>query len=282
MRRQILVIGVLGLLLVACDGLALEGSEERLISVDGEERLFIVYRPSDEPDMPLVLSLHGDGGDAVGNRGEMGLDEVAEREGFTVAYLEASEGAGIWTTSDVAYFEAVLDLMIDEFDIDSSRVYVVGFSAGGFATHYLGAVLSQRITAITSIGGLMPAPEMAELGPVIREAYERTDLNLPQEPSRPVPVMIIHGLNDQIVPYGGVDSSAQYWADWNGCTIPPTIDSLEDVDLPAEIYENCDDGVSVIVIPFTTEEEDHIVPRGNEPFETAELFWGYVSEFRLD
>ena len=75
-----------------------------------------------------------------------------------------------------------------KFSVDTSRVYVAGLSEGGFMSLHLGCALSDRIAAAAAVGAAMP----------------KTMICLP---SRPVPMLMINGTSDPVVPYGGVPST---------------------------------------------------------------------------
>jgi polyhydroxybutyrate depolymerase len=69
--------------------------------------------------------------------------------------------------------------------VDPRRVFVVGYSNGGFMAHRLACDLSGRIAAVVSIAGAGPRPEEG------------------CEPKVPVRVLQIHGDADDIVSYTG-------------------------------------------------------------------------------
>ena len=85
---------------------------------------------------------------------------------------------------DIAFFNQMLDQLGSKFSPDSSRIYAVGLSEGGFMSLRLGCALSDRIAAVATVGAAMP----------------KTMICLP---SRPVPLVMINGTSDPVVPYGG-------------------------------------------------------------------------------
>jgi polyhydroxybutyrate depolymerase len=163
--------------------------------------------------LPLVLDLHGSGGNAAGQARNSGLETLAATETFLVATLEA-EGAR-WNVpvqparaDDVAYVGDVIADVASRVCSDETRVYATGFSGGGRMSSLLGCALGARLAAIAPVSGLrFPGPCKG--------------------PS--VPVLTFHGLADRQNPYDGhaagrgaeweesVPDALDGWARHNGC-----------------------------------------------------------------
>ena len=119
------------------------------LTVAGEDRSYVVTRPAElEQPVPLVIVLHGGFGDADYARDNYGWDELAEREGFVVAYPNgiarawaAGNGCcgrpGASGTDDVAFLTAVVDDISARVGIDESRVFATGMSNGGMMAYRL-------------------------------------------------------------------------------------------------------------------------------------------------
>jgi len=60
---------------------------------------------------------------------------------------------GDCTTDDIGFIEGLLDELEANYRVDSSRVYVTGYSNGAYMTHRLGCELSERIAAIAPVMG---------------------------------------------------------------------------------------------------------------------------------
>lgn len=155
---------------------------------------------------PLVLVLHGHAGSASLVFGKERLDapmqqwlEIAEREQLLVIApdgLKGSDNKRGWNDcrtdastnpkgDDVGFIGALIDKAIANHDADPDRVYVIGMSNGGIMTYRLGVELAPRLAAIASIAALWPAKSLCPA------------------PTHPMPLLLVHGTADKIVPYGG-------------------------------------------------------------------------------
>ncbi len=292
MRRLVLLmiaaVAVTGALWGGLAAQAVEGEfAEYEIEVDGRERYFIVYAPTEGADLPVVLDFHGWGGTAEAQAEGSGLLAVAEEEGFIVVYPQAlEENTLLWAPSqDVTYVQAVLDVVKQDYDVDETRTYAVGFSGGAFMTHYLGGALSDQLAAIATLDGYLPDfPNLVEFGGLLPEALETVpDLELPPQPVRPVPVQIIHGIEDTIVPYAGIPGTIAIWTDWNGCDATPETEAVN-AQVTLDVYANCDGDARVELYTFSTG-EDEAHGYGLDDFmdaTTAEVMWAFLTQFSLE
>ncbi|MBI1321557.1 MAG: prolyl oligopeptidase family serine peptidase [Candidatus Hydrogenedens sp.] len=201
--------------------------------VDGQTRSYILTVPESLPEdpVPLLLALHQFSDTARGMQRLSGFDAIAAREGFIVCYPQGRYR--IWNAgqredeSDVAFLTALVAQLETEYDIDPDRVYATGISAGGMMANYL-ACRTDILAAIAPVAG---TPVRAVLDQCARE--------------HPIPVLSIHGVQDNIVPYAGGDVStgggdmsfvsaaemAAAWARINGCAdTAPAAEVLEPLD----------------------------------------------------
>lgn len=144
----------------------------------GAERRWLLHRPVALPSgrRPLVLMFHGAGGSAGLAVRQTGWGELADREGFLVAYPEGTardpsappafrlnpqawnDGSGRGHTArrqtdDVGFVAALLDHLERALPVDPHRVYACGFSNGASFAFRLGAELPRRIAAIAPVAG---------------------------------------------------------------------------------------------------------------------------------
>lgn len=166
------------------------GADERGYDLRNQE----ARRPA-----PLLVMLHCYGCPPRFLPAQLGIDAVAKRHGALVAVpagLTDSQGAPFWNATpaccdfegarpdDVAYVARVIDDAVKKHGADPRRVYLVGFSNGGFLAYRLACELAPKIAAIVSIGGAGPEPGSCK-------------------PSGPVAVLEIHGEADEVVPVAG-------------------------------------------------------------------------------
>lgn len=195
----------------------------RRLNVGGTDRTYRLYTPPDSQDsgpVPLLLALHGSGNTAESLVDASELDEAADAGGFIVAYPQAigiSWNAGFCCTTgrgdpslDVRFLEQLVADVVASRRIDESRIYAVGFSAGGMMAYRLACEMAGRFAGIGAIAASM----------VLEDC----------RPSRPVSVIAIHGTADDVVPYAGgrIDGGAtkpappatavaERWASLNAC-----------------------------------------------------------------
>ena len=206
-------------------------------------RLFVPPGYDGRRRLPLVLDLHGSGGNAAGQARTSGFETVAAAEGFLVATLDAENAR--WNVpvqngraDDVAYASDVIDHVAARACTDLSRVYATGFSGGGRRSSLLGCRLTSRLAAIAPVSALrFPAPCAG----------------------RPLPVLTFHGLADPQNTYDGhlpgrngeweesVPEALAGWANRNGCKGSAILD-----DPPGPLstmhYDGCADGADVRLI----------------------------------
>lgn len=160
----------------------------------GVERRYAQVVPSahdGEEPLPLVLNLHGLMSPYGFQRSFSMMDDTAEAEGFVVLYpMGTPEGeTPSWLvgadTSDVtvAYVEDLLDATGASLCIDLARVYATGLSNGGMMSSRLACDLSDRIAAVATVAGTIDFSDC--------------------DPVRPVPWMVFHGTEDDILPITG-------------------------------------------------------------------------------
>jgi predicted peptidase len=84
----------------------------------------------------------------------------------------------------------VLDMIKKEFNVDENRTYLMGHSMGGAGTIYLGVKYASIWAAI---GAEAPATAPAGINPT----------NYPLAPAKNVPMIIVQGDMDELVPVAG-------------------------------------------------------------------------------
>lgn len=257
---------------------------------DGINRLYTVHIPTNyEPgsSLPLVINMHGFGSNRQQQQLYANMDPIADENNFFIVYPDGVSSA--WnvgwdfgsTADDVGFINALIDQLIADYNIDNDRVYSTGMSNGGFMSYVLVCELPNRIAAIASVtGGMVP------------------NLLNSCDPGRAIPIMQIHGTEDDVVPYGGnliaapVESTVNFWVTNNSCNDNPLITDIEDID-PDDgstaqnfRYGECDESSDVEF--YRIEGGGHTWPGAfiqigstNQDFDASEEIWRFFDQFSL-
>jgi polyhydroxybutyrate depolymerase len=213
------------------------GEHEITLRHGGRNRAYLVHVPPRATAiraLPLVLALHGGGGEAEGFGGYAGLDRVADREGFLVVYpygtgvlprrlltWNAGECCGYAMNQgvdDVGFLVAVLDDLARRTSLDLARVYATGHSNGAMMAYRLASERPDRVAAVVPVAGAMSAEAPAA--------------------GAAVAVLHIHSVDDPRALYDGgvgppfpgtdvrsahrpVETSLDRWRQRNGCSGQP-------------------------------------------------------------
>jgi len=239
---------------------------------DHSYRLYVPGAAIDAGAVPLVLSLHGGGMTADEHDDFTGLRAKAAVEGF--ALLSPNGTSLSWnagsccapsTTLRIDHV-AVIDAMLDDaetvFTVDADRVFATGHSNGGMMVYRLACELSDRIAAIASNAAVMMDRNLDANPPA--EVYAC-------QPTRPVPVLQIHGLADRCAPFeGGVSAGRaggtrapasdgiDFWAQNNRCALAPLLPTYSAGTARCETHSLCQDGANVELC--TIEGGGHVWP----------------------
>ncbi len=179
------------------------------------------YDPA-EP-MPLVLALHGRPGTGSSFAYITDLNPVAAENGFIVVYpdglnYEWNYTGDLWGVpgydqDDVYFLRSLISDLGQMLNIDQARLYVTGFSNGGFMTQRLACEAPHQFAAFAAVGSTM--------------YYSVSALC---EGTAPAPMLLMHGTEDLSIPWEGVTNgvAGQYislsvvdtmgfWVLHNGC-----------------------------------------------------------------
>jgi len=202
------------------------------------------------------------------------FNSIADRERFVVAYPDAWKRH--WTNNprlsqdeidpadDLQFLSQLIERLLSAQNLDSKKVYAAGISNGGFFTQRL-ALETANVKAIATVAATMPEP-----------------LSKVKEIDHPIPIMIIHGTHDPLVPFEGghvragargailsARASASKWAVLNGCDANPEITHLPNVfedstHVQVERYGRCKDSAEVLL--YVIEGGGHTWPGGLQYF----------------
>jgi polyhydroxybutyrate depolymerase len=206
---------------IVCTAPALTpGEHNSMLQHGGQQRQYIVHVPSNydgHKAVPLVLDFHGWTSMADREEGASGWREKSDAVGFIAVYpiglgdswnggalcCGTSQSSGV---DDEGFALAVVNKMKADACIDPKRVYVTGISNGGAMSHLLACRHADVFAAA--------APVSMGNG------------TTPCNPSRPISVVMVRGVMDELVAYtGGIFPSAKadfdMWKSIDGCTGSP-------------------------------------------------------------
>lgn len=213
---------IAGLTALAALGLAAgpAAAELRSLNHQGRERTYIVETPAvaDGARLPVVIVLHGGGGDASDAARMSGFSAKAAAEGFIVVYPNGtaqafSRGHYTWNAGhccgyamrhhidDVGFIRRLIDIVVARDNADPARIYVAGMSNGAMMAHRVGIELGTRIAAIAPVAGGLFGDETA--------------------PGAPVSALMINGALDQSIPLEGGRTRGRFAASWDGAPLMP-------------------------------------------------------------
>ncbi len=281
-------------------------AEPRSLSHAGLERSYRLYvAASYDAEKPgtVVFVLHG----ALGTAEEVELltlgrfNELAERDGGIVVYPDGvdkywndgrtlDDRAHKENIDDVGFLSAVTDELVDDYDIDTAKVFAVGMSNGGFMCLRLACDASQTFAAVGSVAGGLAQNVVDEC-----------------RPERAISVLLVHGTDDEIVPMDEttvqimrrarghkltIEATVQLFTQHDGCG-PPVESELDPVDEDDDSrvrrtrHAGCQDDSEVVL--YTVEGGGHTWPGGwqylpetlvgktSRQIDTSELAWNFFA-----
>jgi polyhydroxybutyrate depolymerase len=246
----------------------------------GIQRSYLVHLPSSYTGtvaLPLVIALHNLSGSAAGFETMTGFSAKSDTENIVVVYPNGTGNpaswncGGSWSTTvtnindDVGFIAALIDTLAKRYTIDSTRIYVAGFSNGSMMAYRLAAELSNRIAAIAAGSGPM----------TLRTLH----------PSHSVAIIHFHALDDSSIPYTGItdshapvyfppiDTLMAIWGRLNGCAaIADTIYNVSGV--LGKKWATARTGGDVVLYQSAT--GGHAWPLGS--LQETNLAWSFLKE----
>lgn len=250
---------------------------EHFIEHNDIKRRYVVYLPPSLKDaagpFPLVLGFHGGGGYAENFADTSGFNEVANKNKFLMVYPEGTGPLGKILTfnagtccgtaaknkvDDVGFVKSLITELQKNYNIDSKRIFVTGFSNGGMISYRIAAELSDIIAAAGIVGA-----DLGVDGP---------------KPKRSVPIIHLHGMKDENVrwlgghgqnqidksPHRSIPDTLKIWRNWNNCMEKP-IKYEATKDYVMERYEPASGVRGAPVVVYKLPEAGHVWPGGRGP-----------------
>ena len=300
-------LAVVGALLVPATQArqASSANPERTLTHGGRTRSYLVHDFGRNAPSPVVIVLHGGGGNAANAVRMTGFNRVAARDGVIAVYPDGTAGRDrgrllTWNAGhccaaamnndvdDVGFIGAVIDALVASGRADRARIYVTGMSNGGMMAHRLGREIPHKIAAIAPVVGAVFGDEPAARAPM--------------------PAFIVVGADDSTVPPGGGPlqlrallgrrsaadrdvapalAQATYWARHNGCGEPVRSDTRRAV---TSTWTGCRSGAPVIF--HSVAGNGHAWPGGEagrrgaptptRAFDATEEMWTFFRQQRRD
>ena len=285
-----------------------EPSEENLfrfnatLTVDGLTRTYVLNLPPNyydrsPSDFPLVIGLHGGGGSASQFESDYRVTAFANESEFIVVYPEGIQSNGIlglrtWNAGtccdyasehqidDVKFIRELIDELVSHYNVNPKRVYAAGMSNGGMMAYRLACEIPEKIAAIAAVSCSMVVSQ-------------------PCYPKRAVPILHLHSVLDEKVPYQGgigirgyyfppIDSVLHAWSAENSCSNPaPVIVHQDGYDFLK--WSPCEKNTTIEY--YLTQDGGHAWPGGlksrsaadtpSEAIKANELLWEFFQRFEL-
>lgn len=240
------------------------------LNVNGTSRNMLVYAPADLPgNAPLLISLHGMNQDATYQQNQANWENVAKTEKFVVVYPNGIDKYWDIQTEannrDLNFLSAIIDEMVKRYKINTSRVYLSGFSMGGMMTYFAANNMTEKFAAFAPVSGYLLGGD-------------------PVKSSRPIPIIHTHGTADDVVPYSGINSILTKWAERNGCSSTPTVVTPYPVDKPSSkssrtTWAAGNAGVEVVL--NTLDGKGHWHSNDQTGVMTTNEIWDFVKNYSL-
>jgi polyhydroxybutyrate depolymerase len=280
------------------------------IDINGVTRTFTAQLPGTRL-APLVVVLHGNTQTGADMASRTSWPEIAKREHFGVVFPDGLNRA--WAdfrpnanragrappegTDDIAFIVGLIERFIADGTADPKHIYLTGVSNGGAMT----------MTMICARAALFAAAASVIMNLTDESANAC-------HPSRPVPMLMMNGTADPLIPYQGGRGTSRfavpgfwstartfaYWRRANGCEAQDAdVTDLEDRDKADQttvtrIASRCPQGRDVVL--YRVNDGGHRMPGGfpdarfprlvnaflgpqNHDIDGAETIWAFFKRF---
>ncbi len=193
---------------------------DEAITVSGLARSYVLVLPRDYDAArryPLVVAMHGDGGDGASMRAGFPVEEASGASAIVVYPSGRNHTWDLYapadTDVDVAFLEALIASLAARWSIDPARVFATGFSSGAFMANQMACRRPALFRAIASHGGGAPS----EPRDPAASTWEGTGFTRCAGQTSGVAALVVHGEEDGVVSWESGSYTATYWSTVNGC-----------------------------------------------------------------
>lgn len=213
-------------------GRVMQGTHEHA----GERRAWRLYVPKSrrtDTAPALLVMLHGCTQDAADLVRGTRVEAHAERAGMLVLTPEQPASAHpqrCWNWYDprhqargageVAWLSSLIADLVSAHGVDAARVHVAGLSAGGAMAQLLATAYPEQFASIAVVSGV-PVGAAANVpdalaamrsGPRAGSASSDVVMRRMGERARLIPLLVMHGTNDQVVSPVNADALVAQWS----------------------------------------------------------------------
>lgn len=287
-------------MLISCGNEETGFVEERVIEHEGLERSFLIYVPKNiKKNAPLVVAIHGYTSSAKTLMGYSGINQIADKEGFLVAYPQGTKDSrdnnffnvgyefhSDSKVNDVNFIREIVLNLTKDYKLNSKRVFATGMSNGGDMSYLLACTSSDLFTAVAPVAGVM-----------MKDTLENCN------PEKKIPIFEIHGTKDSISKFEGDMNNEDKWGAYYD--LPSTIEfwvnkhALNEKETIQLKNKNTEDGTTITFERYWSDESQrevwfYIVNDGNhtwpgmtglfsrtanQDINSAEEIWKFFSKF---
>ena len=296
MKKKYIVLFVLLLQLST----AIAGFIDGAYIYKGQPRKYSIYVPNiyytKGVKVPLLLGLHGFG-DNISNFKNICMTGIADTANYICVYAEGlpyvagfnawNSGAGNGiininsTTDDVGFLNGLVDTVIAKYQIDTTRMYVFGFSFGGFMADRMATECSHRFAAVANVSGL------------------HGNFLAGKIPTNSIGYLKFHGTSDQTISYDGTqtkfaiftlpgfglsaENTVNFWVTQNQCSTTAIVDTMpntanDGLRFVRFSYNNGRDNSKVIFYQVLNGEHDWYGTPGND-ISYCQTIWSFFNQF---
>jgi polyhydroxybutyrate depolymerase len=254
------------------------GDSTATITSGGVQRTFLIHLPPTYGYIlqPLLIGYHGYSWTTKHMEDTTQFDGEADKQNFIVVYPQGVDDPPSWnagvgaygptgSADDVQFTRDLLSYLEKNYCVDKHRVYLNGFSLGGGMAYRLACSLSDQIAAVATVSG----------------AYYPFDDGC--HPTRPLPVLEIHGMADHDAPYNGntathmaaVRDYLQLWLDIDKCSASSR-DFFHQGDVTGTEWQSCAKGTEVVHYRIANGGHSWV---GSPSLNTQDTVWQFLRQF---